>query len=89
MESKTAAERKMVRRSACWIIVCFLSLSGQTVSLFIPECVCGERLARSGLSLKIAGGEEAGVNEFPWAALLVIKGKGRAKRCGGSLINDR
>ena len=37
------------------------------------------------------GGEEADVNEFPWAALLELRSSetNRESRCGGSLISDR
>ena len=53
------------------------------------DCVCGERGSTSKLDLKITGGQDAGVNEFPWAALLLITDGGKPRRCGGSLINDR
>ena len=56
---------------------------------FSSTCVCGERGASSKLDLKIAGGQEADVSEFPWAALLLITDGGKPRRCGGSLINDR
>ena len=63
------------------------------------DCLCGVS-SSSGLGscdsifqVRIAGGEEAGINEFPWAALLEIKDGGannyRPLRCGGTLINDR
>ena len=37
------------------------------------------------------GGQEAEVNEFPWAALLLLRSSetNRTSRCGGSLISDR
>ena len=37
------------------------------------------------------GGEETEVNEFPWAALLLLRSSetNRTSRCGGSLISDR
>ena len=37
------------------------------------------------------GGEEAVVNEFPWAALLHLRSSetNQTSRCGGSLITDR
>eukprot|EP00092_Neocalanus_flemingeri_P031312 GFUD01034008.1.p1 GENE.GFUD01034008.1~~GFUD01034008.1.p1 ORF type:complete len:384 (+),score=80.88 GFUD01034008.1:143-1294(+) len=77
----------MFAESPVWLVVTVLSLTVSTFSS--PECLCGERRTRSQLNLKIAGGEEAEVNEFPWAALLVIRGSGPSKRCGGSLINER
>ena len=69
--------------------VCFFTLVVTFTASSTQECMCGERRRRSNLNLKIAGGEEAEVNEFPWAALLVIRGSGRSRLCGGSLINDR
>lgn len=45
------------------------------------RCRCGQRQPRS----RIIGGEEAGVHEFPWMALV----KPERGFCGGSLINDR
>eukprot|EP00092_Neocalanus_flemingeri_P025853 GFUD01028020.1.p1 GENE.GFUD01028020.1~~GFUD01028020.1.p1 ORF type:complete len:225 (-),score=52.93 GFUD01028020.1:364-1038(-) len=61
------------------------------------DCLCGvsqsPRLDRcqSNLEVRITGGEEAEINEFPWAALLEIKvrGSNRPLRCGGTLVNDR
>ena len=37
------------------------------------------------------GGEEAILNEFPWAALLHLRSSknNKTSRCGGSLISDR
>ena len=77
----------MFAGSAVWIFASVLSLTASLFSTPSPECLCGER--KSKLNLKIAGGEEAEVSEFPWAALLVIRSGGRSRRCGGSLINDR
>ena len=56
------------------------------------KCQCGKKPPGefSLLDTKITGGEEADENEFPWAVLLRISKNGRsAKRCGGTLINDR
>ncbi|KAH8363180.1 hypothetical protein KR084_006715, partial [Drosophila pseudotakahashii] len=47
------------------------------------EAVCGQKPA----SLRISGGTQARLNEFPWMAMLLDK-KGKT-RCGGSLINNR
>ena len=56
-------------------------------------CRCGQRKLSTFAQIfgtRVVGGEEAEVNEFPWAALLYIHGSGKkAVRCGGSLINDR
>ncbi|KAL1124541.1 hypothetical protein AAG570_001167 [Ranatra chinensis] len=48
-------------------------------------CPCGT--ANKQLN-KIIGGEEAGVNEFPFAVMLTIKGR-YAPFCGGSIITAR
>eukprot|EP00092_Neocalanus_flemingeri_P014247 GFUD01015367.1.p1 GENE.GFUD01015367.1~~GFUD01015367.1.p1 ORF type:complete len:383 (+),score=85.91 GFUD01015367.1:122-1270(+) len=61
------------------------------------DCLCGvsqsSRLDRcqSNFEVRITGGEEAEINEFPWAALLEIKvrGSNRPLRCGGTLVNDK
>ena len=53
------------------------------------DCKCGVR-NESPFVERVIGGVEAGVGEFPWAALLEIKEYGIVvDRCGGSLINDR
>ena len=54
------------------------------------ECSCGVR-RESPFVTRVIGGEEALVNEFPWAALLIIRREGRRRRtrCGGTLVNDR
>ncbi|XP_012285284.1 serine protease easter-like [Orussus abietinus] len=42
------------------------------------------------LSQRIVGGEKAGIDEFPWMALLEYdKPNGRVTACGGVLISDR
>lgn len=46
------------------------------------SCRCGRR----GTVLRIVGGQEANLHEWPWMALLVLPGGGL---CGGTLINDR
>ena len=52
-------------------------------------CKCGVR-NEAPFEVRISGGKESAVNEFPWAALLKVKENGRAaQRCGGTLINDR
>ena len=72
---------------AAWVLVFLVSVTS-SINLS-SDCVRGERRATSKLDLKIAGGQDAGVNEFPWAALLLITDGGKPRRCGGSLINDR
>ena len=58
-----------------------------------PTCTCGQRkYSKFGqfFGTRVVGGEEAEINEFPWAALLSIRNKGKKPvRCGGSLVNDR
>eukprot|EP00092_Neocalanus_flemingeri_P025855 GFUD01028022.1.p1 GENE.GFUD01028022.1~~GFUD01028022.1.p1 ORF type:complete len:397 (+),score=85.51 GFUD01028022.1:124-1314(+) len=62
------------------------------------DCLCGvshsSRLdicQSKKFQVRITGGEEAEINEFPWAALLEIKVDGANKpfRCGGTLVNDK
>ena len=56
-------------------------------------CRCGQRKYSTFgqfFGTRVVGGEEAEINEFPWAALLSIHSKGKKPvRCGGSLVNDR
>ena len=49
----------------------------------------GLQACDSGIAKRVTGGEEAGVSDFPWAALLEIKAGGTPLRCGGTLVNDR
>jgi len=84
----------------CWVkIVSLVVLSCVFIANSQTACFCGESHS-SGLdtcdskfNVRIAGGEVAEINEFPWAALLEIKdqstNKGHTFRCGGTLINDR
>ena len=61
-------------------------VGGQVTS---DKCNCGLR-GEEDFALRISGGQEADVNEFPWAALLEIRKKGSSmQRCGGTLINDK
>ena len=56
------------------------------------DCSCGVRkYDDSPFAVRISGGTEAEINEFPWVVLLSIKENGRRNpsRCGGTLINDR
>ena len=43
------------------------------------------------LNLKVRGGGEAEIDEFPWTTLLEMKesSTGTLQRCGGTLISDR
>ena len=69
------------------ILLLVLKTSGQIQIPSEETCDCGVRkYATAGV--RIIGGKEAVVNEFPWAALLQI-GKNGQFECGGSLINDR
>merc|ERR1711936_684566 len=62
-------------------------VGGQLVS---DKCNCGVRGEQDIFAVRISGGEEASVHEFPWAALLEIRKKGSPmQRCGGTLINDK
>ena len=73
----------------------FLFLFSYLRAFSVGDCFCGEsqssrlQVCDSNFETRIAGGEEADVNEFPWAALLEIKAGGTPLRCGGTLINDR
>ena len=63
------------------------------------DCVCGVssssgvKSCDSKFEVRIIGGTEADINEFPWAVLLEIKDGSSnnqdPRRCGGTLINDR
>ena len=61
------------------------------------DCICGVskspglNVCDTTLNLKVIGGREAEINEFPWTALLEIKesSTGPLQRCGGTLISDR
>ena len=84
----------------CWVkIVSLVVLSCVFIANSQTACFCGESHS-SGLdtcdskfNVRIAGGEVAEINEFPWAALLEIRDgnvkNGKPFRCGGTLVNDR
>ena len=38
---------------------------------------------------RILGGQDAGVGQFPWTALIQIKGHGLDKMCAGTLLRNR
>ena len=75
-------------------LILLLILSHLSISC-VGDCLCGVsqgsglQACEADIDKRIAGGEEAGVNEFPWAALLEIKAGGTPLRCGGTLVNDR
>ena len=60
-------------------------------ALQYDNCKCGERkLSNDLFDNRVVGAGEAKINEFPWAALLVIgRRDGDKLLCGGTLINDR
>ena len=47
-----------------------------------PQCSCG----KTNPDGRVFGGDETGVNEYPWMAILLYNNE---FFCGGSLINDR
>ena len=65
------------------------------------DCTCGVSrssgldICDSTFNLKVIGGREAEINEFPWTALLEIRAGEAARniepiqQCRGTLINDR
>ena len=38
---------------------------------------------------RILGGQDAGFGQFPWTALIQIKGQQLDKMCAGTLVNSR
>ena len=73
------------------ILLAVLQVSGSNLS---QDCWCGKRQnKKQEIDLKVIKGEEADINEFPWAALLRIRNTSQVgqayARCGGTLINDR
>eukprot|EP00092_Neocalanus_flemingeri_P107358 GFUD01137800.1.p1 GENE.GFUD01137800.1~~GFUD01137800.1.p1 ORF type:complete len:395 (-),score=97.10 GFUD01137800.1:165-1349(-) len=83
----------MDTKISVFLIPLVLQSAAQIKAAVDPSCRCGERQFSNFeqlFSTRVIGGEEAGVNEFPWAALLSIQARGKVpERCGGSLINDR
>ena len=76
------------------MVLILLLIFSQLRSLSTEGCLCGVTQASSlsgcdFIDPRIAGGKEAEVHEFPWAALLEIRAGGSALRCGGTLVNDR
>ena len=76
-------------------ILLLLSLLGLVYAQI--GCICGVskspglNVCDTTLNLKVIGGGEAEINEFPWTALLEIKesSSGPLQRCGGTLMSDR
>ena len=72
-------------------------LCGQKKNFAKVIYICNSLLNISNISksredeLTSVGGEEAEVNEFPWAALLLLRSSetNETDRCGGTLISDR
>ena len=83
----------MAGKISVLLILLVLQCSAQLQPAIDTSCLCGQRqVSPFGqiFGTRVVGGEEAGVGEFPWAALLSIKARGRKPvRCGGSLISDR
>eukprot|EP00092_Neocalanus_flemingeri_P035880 GFUD01039064.1.p1 GENE.GFUD01039064.1~~GFUD01039064.1.p1 ORF type:complete len:414 (+),score=72.51 GFUD01039064.1:74-1315(+) len=76
------------------ILLMMLLLTQHSTGQLAPDCQCGERQdRRKYFDLKVVKGEEAEINEFPWAALLSIRNMSQPgrqyARCGGTLVNDR
>jgi len=66
------------------LLTCFtLSMTKKYI-----DCDCGKKNS-SILGTRVAGGGEADVGEYPWAALLKIYKNGQEYICGGTLVNDR
>ena len=56
------------------------------------RCECGKRPESPGsVQVRVWGGQEARPNEFPWAALVIIRNTSSQPylSCGGSLLTDR
>ena len=51
----------------------------------IPECGVSMTVAEE----RILGGQDAGFGQFPWTALIQIKGQQLDKMCAGTLVNNR
>jgi hypothetical protein len=49
---------------------------------------CGVSTSRTAEE-RILGGQDAGVGQFPWTALIQIKGHGLDKMCAGTLLRNR
>eukprot|EP00092_Neocalanus_flemingeri_P035879 GFUD01039063.1.p1 GENE.GFUD01039063.1~~GFUD01039063.1.p1 ORF type:complete len:416 (+),score=71.18 GFUD01039063.1:74-1321(+) len=76
------------------ILLMMILLTKHSTGQIAPDCQCGERQdRRKYFDLKVVKGEEAEINEFPWAALLSIRNMSQPgrqyARCGGTLVNDR
>ena len=50
-----------------------------------PDCCLSQNVAEE----RIDGGQDAGVGQFPWTALIRIKGQGLDKMCAGTLVSNR
>ena len=52
---------------------------------FSPDCGLSQNVAEE----RILGGQDAGHGQFPWTALIQIKGQGLDKMCAGTLVSNR
>ena len=55
----------------------------------LPNIFSGCGISRNFPQSRILGGLDAGYGQFPWAALVVIKGPDIDKMCAGTLVHDR
>lgn len=74
----------------------FLILYSEFMILHVSSpktCFCGERNLHDEIKTKVIDGEDAKVNEFPWAALVEIfyvkNNSNLSTSCGGSLISSK
>ena len=89
-ERKELQKKNIILKMKFTLVLLIVQSSG----LKATDCRCGEtQNKKKYFDLKVDRGEEAGINEFPWAALLKIRNYSRPgvqyHRCGGTLVNDR
>ena len=53
------------------------------------HCPPGCGLSKNVAEERILGGQDAGHGQFPWTALIQIKGQGLDKMCAGTLLSNR
>ena len=75
------------------LMLLVLMMTVEIYSQSSSSCKCGIRRLPQGIkpiiSVRIAGGEDAEPNEFPWVARIFVRGVLRNFTCGATLINDR